>query len=269
MPTVLVTGAGAGIGRATALYFQQQGWNVVAGVRRPESVPEFEGLDRCLCLPLDVNVQDTIDRAMQQTMDYFGGLDVLVNNAGFGTFGAFEYATEAQILQQFQTNVFGVMRMTRSVLPHFRAKRQGTIVNISSVGGRLAFPLYSLYHATKFAIEGFSESLQYELAPFHIQVKLIEPGAIKTDFLHRSQVVLQHPTLHSYDDYQSKVWQKLQAIEASAPSPDLVAKVIWQAANDKTDRLRYSVGNQVPLLLLLHRLLPHRWLRSIIKNTLT
>ncbi|MFN3362056.1 MAG: SDR family oxidoreductase [Pseudanabaenaceae cyanobacterium] len=267
MPTVLVTGAGAGIGRATALYFQQQGGNVVAGVRRPESATGFEGLDHCLCLPLDVNVQDTIDRAIAQTMDYFGGLDVLVNNAGFGTFGAFEYSTEEQILQQFQTNVFGVMRMTRSVLPHFRAKRQGMIINISSVGGRLAFPLYSLYHATKFAIEGFSESLQYELAPFHIQVKLIEPGAMKTDFFQRSQVVLQHPTLHSYDDYQSKVWQKLQAIEANAPSPDLVAKVIWQAANDKTDRLRYSVGDQVPLLLFLNRLIPHSWLRSMIKST--
>ncbi|MCS6959605.1 MAG: SDR family oxidoreductase [Pseudanabaenaceae cyanobacterium SKYGB_i_bin29] len=269
MPTVLITGAGAGIGRATALYFQQQGWNVVAGVRRLEAGGALQSLEHLLCLQLDVNEQATIDAAVQQTFEHFGSLDVLVNNAGFGTFGAFEYATEEQILKQFQTNVFGLMRMTRSVLPHFRARRQGMIINISSVAGRLAFPLYSLYHATKFAIEGFSESLQYELAPFNIKVKLIEPGAIKTDFFDRSQVILQSPHQDDYESYQTKVWEKLKAVAASAPPPAIVAKVIWQAAHDKSDRLRYSVGDQVPLLLLVNRLLPHTWLQSIIKKTLT
>ncbi|PLS68630.1 MAG: short-chain dehydrogenase/reductase [Cyanobacteria bacterium M5B4] len=267
MQTIIITGASSGIGRATALYFYERGWNVIATMRQPEK-SDLPKLDRLHCFKLDVNDQQTIDTTIQQTIEAFGTIDVLVNNAGFGTVGAFEYASEEQVLQQFQTNVFGLMRLTRSVLPHLRQRRQGIIINVSSVGGRITFPFYSLYHSTKWAIEGFSESLQYELAPFGIKVRLIEPGAIKTDFYHRSQMLLVRPDLKVYDDYQTKVLNNVAEVEKNAPPPQIVAQTIFQAANDKTDRLRYSVGDQVPLLLLLNRLLPHSWFRNIISNIL-
>lgn len=268
MKTIIITGASSGIGRATALYFHKQGWHVVAGVRRPEAVTDFDGLENFLCLKLDVNDQQTIDDAITQTIDRFGTIDVLVNNAGYGTVGAFECSNEEQVLQQFQTNLFGLMRMTRSVLPHFRSKKQGLIINVSSVGGRITFPLYSLYHSTKWAVEGFSESLQYELAPFNIRVKLIEPGAIKTNFYNRSQVVFNNPAIDAYVSYQEKILQNVAKVEANAPPPEIVAKTIFAAAKDKSDRLRYSVGDQVPLLLFLNRFLPHSWFRQIIKTIL-
>ncbi len=268
MQTVLITGASSGIGLATALYFQERGWNVVAGVRRPDYATQLVGLDHLLCLRLDVNDQQTIDAAVQETIGTFGKLDVLVNNAGYGTVGAFECSKEEQVLQQFETNVFGLMRMTRAVLPYFRQQKQGVLINVSSIGGRITFPLYSVYHSTKWAVEGFSESLQYELAPFNIRVKLIEPGAIKTNFYHRSQIVFHSEDVLDYQSYQDRVLHNVAQLEAHAPPPQIVAETIFQAANDRSDRLRYSVGDQVPLLLLINRLLPHAWFRRIIKGIL-
>lgn len=268
MKTILITGASSGIGRATALYFQKQGWNVAAGVRRPENANDLVGLDHLLCLKLDVNDQQTIDDGIKETIGHFGRIDVLVNNAGYGTVGAFECSNDEQILQQFQTNVFGLMRMTRAVLPYFRDQKQGIVINLSSVGGRLTFPLYSLYHSTKWAVEGFSESLQYELSPFNIKVKLIEPGAIKTDFYNRSQTIFHRDDLLDYQTYQTKVLKNVAQAEANAPPPEIVAKTIFQAAKDKSNRLRYSVGDNVPLLLALNRFLPHQWFRSLIKSIL-
>jgi NAD(P)-dependent dehydrogenase (short-subunit alcohol dehydrogenase family) len=267
-PTVLITGASSGIGLATVQYFQSQGWQVAATLRNPAAFGELNALPNVQCFQLDVLNPTTIAAAVENTIAVFGGIDVLINNAGYGTTGPFEAATPEQIHNQFDTNVFGLMRVTRAVLPHFRAKRRGIIINISSMGGRITFPLYSLYHSTKWAVEGFSESLHYELKPFNIKVKLIEPGAIKTDFYQRSQVVFQAPELTAYQDYQQRVLNKIQTISKNAPGPELVAKIIFRAATDQRDHLRYSVGQEAPLLLFLRRLIPDAWFFAIIRRSL-
>jgi NAD(P)-dependent dehydrogenase (short-subunit alcohol dehydrogenase family) len=266
--TILITGASTGIGKATVEYFASKNWQVVATMRNPEKSADLAQIANVICLRLDVNDPTSIQAAIEGAIAHFGKLDVVVNNAGYGAVGAFEAATPEQIQQQFNTNVFGLMNVTRAILPYFRQQRQGKIVNISSIGGRLAFPIYSLYHGTKWAVEGFSESLQYELLPFNIQVKLIEPGAIKTDFYSRSQTIFAKPDLTDYEQYQGKVLTRIQQTEANAPEPIVVAKTIYQAVTDRSNRLRYSVGNGVPLLLLLRRLLPQTWFGAIVQRSL-
>ncbi len=157
--------------------------------------------DHVRTLALDVTDPAAIRPAVDQALQAFGHIDVLVNNAGYGAFGPFEAATNEQIERQYATNVTGLMYVTREFLPHFRERKGGTIINISSVGGCATFPLYSLYHGTKWAVEGFSESLNFELEPFGIRVKLVEPGSIKTDFITRSLDVLKQDGLDVYDDF--------------------------------------------------------------------
>jgi NAD(P)-dependent dehydrogenase (short-subunit alcohol dehydrogenase family) len=265
-PTVLITGASSGIGRATVHYFQQQGWQVAATMRRPEQADTLSALPNVQCLRLDVLDTASIEQAIATTQQAFGTIDVLVNNAGYGTVGAFEAATPEQIQQQFATNVFGLLNVTRVILPEFRARNAGTIINVSSMGGRITFPLYSLYHATKWAVEGFSESLQYELRPFKIRVKLVEPGAIKTDFYDRSQVRFQKPGLTAYDSYQQVVLSQIEQVSRNAPPPEIVAKTIFKAATDHSGRMRYAVGNEAPSLLFLRRIIPDSWFFRIVRH---
>lgn len=159
MKSILITGASSGIGKAAAQFFQQQGWNVIATMRSPEQETGLRSLERVLVTRLDVERKETIEAAIAEGMDRFGRIDVLLNNAGYAAFGAFEAATDAQVRKQFDVNVHGVMQTTRALLPHFRTQGGGTVINVSSAGGRVAFPLLSLYHASKWAVEGFSESL--------------------------------------------------------------------------------------------------------------
>jgi len=268
-PTVLITGASSGIGKATALLFQQKGWQVAATMRRPEAATDLAALPNVRCWALDVGDRTSIEGAVQATLDTFGDLDAVVNNAGFAVVGPLEAASEEDLQRQFDTNVYGVIRVMQAVLPHFRDRRRGTIINVSSVGGRLAFPMYSLYHGTKWAIEGISESAQFELHPFNIRVRLIEPGAIRTDFYGRSQTPLQKAGLTAYADFTSKVLARIGEVEAKAPGPEVVAQTIYQAATDKSDRLRYGVGNGVEPLLLVRRLLPSSWFGGMIRRLLT
>lgn len=151
--TIFITGASTGIGRAAALHFRDKGWNVAATMRNPAEHADLAA-EKVLTCALDVTQPATIRPAMEQALKAFGHIDVLVNNAGYGTFGPFEAATDEQIERQYATNVTGLMYVTRAFLPHFRERRSGTIINISSVGGRATFPLFSLYHGTKWAVEG-------------------------------------------------------------------------------------------------------------------
>ncbi len=204
--------------------------------------------ERVRTLPLDVTDAATIRPALDQSLASFGQVDLLLNNAGYGTFGPFEAATNEQIERQYATNVTGLMFVTREFIPHFRERKSGTIINISSVGGRATFPLYSLYHGTKWAIEGFSESLNFELNPLGIRVKLVEPGSIKTDFTTRSLDVLKKDGLDVYDDFIRKFKENWSS--GRAPStPELVAQVIYQAATDGTDQLRYIAGDDAKMVI--------------------
>ncbi|WP_244228721.1 SDR family oxidoreductase [Mucilaginibacter endophyticus] len=187
--TILITGASSGIGAATAKLFQAKGWNVIATMRQPENQTELKATDNLLLTRLDVLDLESIQNAVNEGIKKFGKIDVLVNNAGYGAFGTLESFTREQIIRQFNTNVIGLLDVTKALLPHFRANKSGVIINISSIGGKMTFPLGTLYHGTKFAVEGISESLSYEVEEFGGKVKIIEPGAIATDFAGRSLVL--------------------------------------------------------------------------------
>src|SRR5688500_4725794 len=160
--TVLITGSSTGIGRATAQYFQKQGWNVAASMQNPDKETYLNELPNVICPALDVTSEESVIATLNEIILTFGRIDLAINNAGYGLTGPFECTTEEQIKRQFETNVFGLMRVTRLILPHFRRNHSGMIINISSVEGRMIFPYYSLYHGTKWAVEGFTESLRFE-----------------------------------------------------------------------------------------------------------
>lgn len=241
--TILITGASTGIGKATALHFQAQGWNVVATMRRPEVGAELAALDNVLVTRLDVTDSASIEGAVAAALERFGTIDVLLNNAGYGAYGPLEAFSMDDIKRQFDTNVIGLLETTKAVLPHMRAAKSGTIVNVSSIGGKMTFPMGTLYHGTKFAVEGLSEALHYELEPVGIGVKIIEPGAIATDFGGRSFHFANDPEMTEYQPTVAKLMAAFQAMGPDHASPaSLVADVIWQAANDETGTLRWTAG---------------------------
>ena len=254
--TVFITGASSGIGRATVDLFANKGWQVVATMRRPEAHTELDHRANVLLLPLDVTDALSVSRALEKALQRFGKIDVLVNNAGYGMFGPFEMATEEQIVAQFNTNVFGVIRLTKAFIPVMRGQGHGTIVNVSSIVGRMTTPLYSLYSSTKFAVEGFSESLYYELRGFGIKVKLIEPGPIRTEFNGRSKVETGTGETNIYSDIQDKVSGFNQRAFKYADKPEKVAAVIYKAATSQSHRLRYVAGFHGKLFIAFWRVVP-------------
>jgi short-subunit dehydrogenase len=265
--TVFITGASSGIGKAAATYFAQQGWNVAATMRTPAKETDLTKFANVKLYALDVTDVTSIETAINAAVSDFGKIDALVNNAGFGADGVFEAMDDAFIQHQFNTNVFGLMRVTRAIIPHFRAQGGGNIVQIASMGGRLAFPLYSIYHGTKWAVEGFSEALHYELAPFHIHVKLIEPGAIKTDFYGRSRAFVKPTTTSVYDAFVAQCEKVSMDSGAKGESPEVVAKAIFKAATDKSSTMRFPVGAPAPLLLWLRKRLPDSWWFAVVKSS--
>ena len=262
--TVFITGASSGIGRSTAQLFLERGWNVAATMRSPDMASDWLKGDCALALRLDVTDTESIRAATEQAIARFSAVDVLVNNAGYGTVGPFEASTPEQVDRQIATNVIGLMNVTRAFLPHFRERHRGVIVNVASVGGRITFPLYSVYHATKWAVEGFSEALVYELEPFGIRVKIIEPGPIKTDFYDRSLDVMSKPGLTAYDEFVGRAMPALQKAGVTAPGPEVVARVIYRAATDGSRRLRYPANSAA--VLLLRRLLPTSLFMGVVKR---
>ncbi len=259
--TVLITGASSGIGEATAQYFLEKGWNVAATMRSPIKAGEWTTAENVICPRLDVTLPETIENAVRETIERFGRIDVLVNNAGYALMGPLEGVTPEQLEHQFQTNVFGLVSTIQTVLPILRQQGRGTIVNIASVGGRLAFPLTSSYHATKWAVEGLSESIRYELRRFNIQVKIIEPGGIKTNFIDRGTAWASHP---HYTDLVERVKQFSEGLNDSLPGPEGVAKTIYRAAKDRSERLRYSPHGEA--FLLMHAILPDSLWRSLVTH---
>jgi len=267
--TVLITGSSSGIGLATAMHFQAQGWNVVATARRPEAQPQLAALPNVICPALDVTDARSIAAAVQAGVARFGRIDVVVNNAGYGLMGAFETLDEAQVRRQFDTNVHGVMEVTRAVLPLFRAQRAGTLVNVSSMVGRIPLPLYSVYNASKHAVEGFTEGLVYELEPLGIRLKLVEPGAVNTDFFGRSSDRANRTGVRAYDDYAREQFAVMDRTGPGGSTPEDAARVIWRAANDASKRLRYTVGTDARMLMASRALLPGSVFRALVRMSLT
>jgi NAD(P)-dependent dehydrogenase (short-subunit alcohol dehydrogenase family) len=257
--TVLVTGASSGIGLETAVYFFEQGWTVIATMRDPDKrrTPLHEKGQIDL-VHLDVTDSASIRTAVQHVVDTHQRLDVLVNNAGYAVYGPFEATTPAQMMRQFNTNVFGLLEVTRACLPLFRQQKEGVVVNVASMGGRIGFPLYTLYNSTKWAVEGFSEALRYELKPLNIRVKLIEPGVIKTDFYDRSLETVDSTSLMEAYGEILKRGQKRAGENAlrTGITPRAVAQTIYRAATDASGRMRYPVGRDAWQVAILRRLLP-------------
>ena len=264
--TVLITGTSTGIGRATALYFQQRGWNVAATMRTPAKERELGQLPNVACIALDVTRADSIAQGLREAIARFGKLDAVVNNAGYALSGPFEASTPEQIRRQFETNVFGLMEVCRQVLPHFRQQKAGVLINVASMGGRLTLPLYSSYHSTKWAVEGFSESLHYELRPLGITVKIVEPGAIKTDFMDRSADVVTAAGLPEYQELVDVTTANYASAGNNGASPRLVAESIFKAAADGSRRLRYTVGSDARGLLALRGVIPESWFYALVRS---
>jgi NAD(P)-dependent dehydrogenase (short-subunit alcohol dehydrogenase family) len=257
--TVFITGASSGIGLETALCFHDRGWNVVATMRNPNA--------RCTLLHekglpdlvhLDVLDEASIRSAISYALDKYKKIDTLVNNAGYAIYGPCEAATPEQVKRQFDTNVFGLLEVTRQFLPFFRRQRNGVLINVTSMGGRVGFPLYSIYNSTKWAVEGFSEALQYELKPFNVKVKIIEPGVIKTDFYGRSMDEVDCTGLEGdYDNILARGEKRSgEKVLRTGSEPAVVARIIYKAATDGSWRLRYTVGFDAWQVWLLRRLIP-------------
>lgn len=237
MKTVLITGCSSGYGLETARYFHSQGWKVIATMRtpRPEMLPASERLQ---VLALDVTKPESIAAVLAAS----GPVDVLVNNAGIGLLGAFEATPMATTRELFETNTFGVMAMTQALLPQFRARRSGAIINVTSSATLAPMPLVSVYTASKVAIEGFTASLAHELAAFGLRVKLVEPGyGPSTRFTDNGGARMHGLIPEAYAAYAQQVFA-LFAQPAAVTREIEVAEAVWQAANDRSRQLRYPAG---------------------------
>ncbi|SHM76829.1 SDR family oxidoreductase [Mucilaginibacter sp. OK098] len=246
--TVLITGASSGFGRMAAKLFHTKDWNVIATMRSPEKEVELTTLSNVFISKLDVTDKLSIQNTVAAGIEKFGKIDVLVNNAGYGALGALEAATEEQVKQQFDVNLFGLIEVTKAVLPGMRQQKSGIIINVSSVGGRITFPFCSLYHATKFAVEGLTESLQYELNPLGIRLKIVEPGGYKTEFAGRSMNLFGANDLN---DYKPAFDNFIAMLDNWPMSENIgeVADAIYEAATDGTEKLRYPVGHDAAQLI--------------------
>lgn len=238
----MITGASSGLGRAIAEAALERGYNVVATARRPEDLGDLRG-SRLLTTRLDVTDPQTIKSAVSEAEQRFGSIDVLVNAAGYGYLAAIEEGQDDEVRAQFETNVFGLMNVTKAVLPIMRERRQGTIINISSLGGLVAFAATGYYHATKFAVEALSESLSQEVAPLGIKVMIVEPGAFRTDWAGRSMV----ESSLIIEDYKETAGQRRRATKAIAGNqpgdPVKAAAAIIDAAQAEQPPLRLLLGS--------------------------
>jgi len=267
MKTVFITGASSGIGKETAKLFQAKGWNVIATMRNPSTETELNKLKNVLVLKCDVTERGDVKNSIKTGIQTFGNIDVFVNNAGYYIVGAFEAATDEQIKRQIDTNLVGLIDATKEIIPHFRKQKHGTIINVSSIAGNITIPLQTLYHATKWGVDGFSESLQYELRQFNIKVKIIQPGVIKTDFLGRSMTMTSIDNMKDYHPYCHKVIQNLMKNGEKGTSPKGVAQTIYRAATDKKSKLRYPTGNSKGMVYI-RKLLPVSLYRALIQSAM-
>ncbi|MBP9996892.1 MAG: SDR family oxidoreductase [Lachnospiraceae bacterium] len=267
MNTVLITGASTGIGYECAKIFLMNGWNVVATMRNPENAPDTLKQENVLITKMDVTDNDSIKKAIQEAIYKFGQIDVLVNNAGYYSIGVVEAIPEEEIRRQIETNLLGLILTTKAVLPYMREKRNGLIVNLSSVAGRTTVPLQSIYHATKWGVEGFSQSLQYEVEKLGIDVVLIEPGVIKTDFYSRSMKYSQDEKLTEYQETSKKVGQYLINGGNNGSSPSDVAEKIYRITTSRKRKMQYVVGKSTGIVTI-NKLLPTKIVRTIIKKTM-
>lgn len=259
---VLITGCSSGIGEATAERLAKGGWTVYASARKPETL---EGLKAkgCHTLPLDVTSEESMTAAVKAILDETGRIDALVNNAGYSQSGAAETLDLDDVRRQFETNVFGLLRLSQLVLPTMRAQGSGRIVNISSMGGRLVFPGGGIYHATKYAVEALSDAMRFEVAGFGVQIVIVEPGLITTNFENAAVASMDNNDGGPYAEFNAQVARSTKEVYSGpmrhlGGGPDSVAKVIERALNATRPRIRYTVTASAKMSIASRRLIGAR-----------
>ena len=235
--TIFITGASSGIGKATAKLFAAKGWHVIATMRKPENEKELNELDNVTLLPLDVTDRDQITETAQKVLA-LGPVDVVFNNAGYALLGALEAISDADIVRQMDTNFLGVVRVTQAFIPYFREQKAGLFITTGSSAGLMGFPVSSMYDASKWALEGWSESLSYELAQYGIGIKTIEPGLVATEIGDKSTVAT-HP---AYETLMNRFMAVITPDKAVSTA-EQIAEVVYGAATDGTNTLRYVCGD--------------------------
>ncbi len=258
-PVALITGCSSGIGRATAVYLAERGWRVWATARRWESIADLAS-ESITPLVLDVTVEASRVAAIQEAVRRAGRLDALVNNAGYGAYGPLEEVSPEETRAQFETNVFGALRLCQLVIPTLRAQGGGRIVNVSSVAGRIVFPAGGLYCASKFALEALSDALRLELRPWHIHVILVEPGPVQTHFSNTATAHAQRFAQNLASPYAPYVENARRYFGAGrAPGPEVVARVIYKSLTARHPAPRYPATPGARALMILVPLIPTRW----------
>lgn len=260
--TIFITGASAGLGKATAKLFQSRGWNVIATMRNPEKETDLTQLANVTLLPLDVTNSEQIKSTVAKAISLHL-VDVVFNNAGYGLMGAMEALSDEQILREFNTNLLGVLFVTKAFIPHFREKKSGLFISTTSIGGIIGFPLHSIYHATKFALEGWSEGMSFELGLHNIGIKTVAPGGIITDFTGRSLDRASHP---EYLDLENKLFSTIDAMMQSASTAEQIAEVVYQAATDGKDQIRYMAGEDAKGMYARHMEIGNEEFRKEVKQ---
>ena len=236
--TILITGASAGLGKATAKLFQSKGWHVIATMRNPEKETELSKLENVTLLTLDVTNPEQLNEVVGSVTSK-RQIDVVFNNAGYGLAGPLEHASDAQIAQQIETNLTGVIRVTKAFIPHFKQKGSGLFITTTSVFGYSSCPMSSVYNATKWGLEGFSESISYDLALFNIGIKTVAPGGIKSNFVNAAQFVVNE----EYAMLNESMSELIKSEELFRFNEvEEIAEVVFEAATDGKDQLRYLAG---------------------------
>lgn len=260
-PVVLISGVSSGIGNAIAHQLADCGYGVFGTSRDPGRRPPIPGVEM---LSLDVRDPDSVQRCVGEVLSRAGKIDVLVNNAGYALMGGVEESSEAEITAQFDTNFYGLIRLTRAVLPGMRDRRHGRIVNISSLVGRVPLPFMGIYSASKHAVEAYSEALYHELLPLGVQVSLIEPGFMRTAIGDHSATATT--LISDYDPWRRQAVESVLQHIAKASSPDLVAKAVLRAVQASRPKLRYLVGSDANLVARLRRLVPESVFAQVLRR---
>lgn len=264
--TVLITGASSGIGKATAIYLAQNGYNVYGAARRVEKMNELKNFG-IKPIALDITKDESVTACVNQILKEAESIDVLVNNAGFGSYGAIEDVSMEDARYQLEVNVFGAMRLTQLVLPKMRENKYGKIVNISSIGGKNAFPLGGWYHASKFALEALSDSMRNEVREFGIDVIVIEPGAIKSEWgniAFDSLIKVSGNT--AYKDLAAKTHKAFTQLSDNISEPIVIAKLIKKGIEAKNPKTRYSGGYMASQILFLKKVLSDKLMDKVIMS---
>lgn len=261
--TILITGSSSGFGKLTAKLFHEKGWNVIATMRSPEKENELNQLDNVLVTRLDVTDKKSVGKAIKRGIEEFGVIDVLVNNAGYGGHAFLEQFTEEQIYQMFETNVFGVIRVSQAVLPHMREQKSGTIINVTSMAGYVGLSLTSTYCASKFAVEGLTEAMALEYKPLGIKVKAVAPGAFGTNFTAATDDNIENgddelkPRAEKMATHFATLAEQMQHQGGKMADPQEVAEKIYTCVTMETD-IHNVVGADAEMLMGMMNSMPRQ-----------